>query len=95
MIYFDTDVLVHFVICQDETKHSVAKQSIIDAVRNSEFLLSMLSLQEWLFVMAKLAVSTEIIEKNYAIFKQFATLSIDSEIFEREHALASRIGFRQ
>jgi predicted nucleic acid-binding protein len=94
MIYFDTDVLVHFVINQDETKHSVAKKMVIEAVQNSQFTLSMLSLQEWLFVMAKLSVSTEIIERNYTVFKQFATLSIDMETFERGHDLASQIGFR-
>jgi predicted nucleic acid-binding protein len=94
MSYFDTDVLVHFVINQDEMKHSVAKKMIIEAVKNAQFTLSMLSLQEWLFVMAKLSVSTEIIEKNYAVFKQFATLSIDMETFERGHDIASQIGFR-
>jgi predicted nucleic acid-binding protein len=94
MIYFDTDVLVHFVINQDETKHSVAKKMVIEAVQNSQFTLSTLSLQEWLFVMAKLSVSTEIIERNYTVFKQFATLSIDMETFERGHDLASQIGFR-
>lgn len=94
MIYFDTDVLVHFVINQDEIKHDIAKKTIIEAVKNSEFTFSMLSLQEWLFVMAKLSVSAEIIERNYTIFKQFATLSIDMETFERGHDLASQIGFR-
>ena len=94
MIYFDTDVLVHFVINQDEMKHSVAKKMVIEAVQNSQLTLSMLSLQEWLFVMAKLSVSTEIIERNYTVFKRFATLSIDMETFERGHDLASQIGFR-
>lgn len=94
MIYFDTDVLVHFVINQDEAKHSVAKKTVIEAVQNAQFALSMLSLQEWLFVMAKLSVPAEIIEKNYAIFKRFAILAIDRETFERGHALASQIGFR-
>jgi predicted nucleic acid-binding protein len=94
MIYFDTDVLVHFVINQDEIKHSVAKKMVIEAVQNGQFTLSMLSLQEWLFVMAKLSVSTEIIERNYTIFKRFATLPIDMETFERGHDLASQIGFR-
>ncbi len=94
MIYFDTDVLVHFVINQDEMKHSVAKKMVIEAVQNSQFILSILSLQEWLFVMAKLSVSTDIIERNYTVFKQFATLSIDMETFERGHDLASQISFR-
>jgi len=94
MIYFDTDVLVHFVINQDEMKHSVAKKMVIESVQNSQFILSMLSLQEWLFVMAKLSVFTDIIERNYTVFKQFATLSIDMETFDRGHDLASKIGFR-
>ncbi|MCK9371683.1 MAG: PIN domain-containing protein [Sulfuricurvum sp.] len=94
MIYFDTDVLVHFVINQDEMKHSVAKKMVIEAVQNAQFSLSTLSLQEWLFVMAKLSVSTEIIERNYTVFKRFATLSIDMETFDRGHDLASQVGFR-
>ncbi|MCX6051529.1 MAG: PIN domain-containing protein [Campylobacterales bacterium] len=94
MIYFDTDVLVHFVVTQDDVKHARAKKMIIGAVQNSKFSLSMLSLQEWLFVMAKLSVPSETIEKNYSVFKQFATLSIDTEIFERGYNLASQIGFR-
>jgi len=94
MIYFDTDVLVHFVVNQDETKHSMATKVIIEAVKNSQFALSMLSLQEWLFVMAKLSVSLEVVERNYTVFKRFATLLIDAEIFERGHDLALAIGFR-
>ena len=94
MTYFDTDVLIHFVIYQDEEKHKEAQKHILEAVQHNRFALSFLALQEWLFVLEKLSVKKEVIEKNYAVFKQYAQLTVEHETFERAYALASHIGFR-
>ncbi len=94
MTYFDTDVLVHFVICQDEAKHIKAQKYILEAVKHNRFALSLLALQEWLFVLEKLSVKQEVILKNYTVFKKYTDLTIERETFERGYELASQIGFR-
>ena len=94
MTYFDTDVLVHFVISQDEVKHKEAQKQILEAVKDNRFTLSILTLQEWLFVLEKLLVKKEVIVKNYSVFKKYAHLTVEHETFERGYELASQIGFR-
>ncbi len=40
MQYFDTDVLVHFVIKQDLTKHQKAQELILQAAKSNSFFIT-------------------------------------------------------
>ncbi|RLA06655.1 MAG: hypothetical protein DRQ51_08705 [Gammaproteobacteria bacterium] len=68
MIYFDTDVWIHSLICQDEGKHKQACK-IINTHKDG-FIISTLNLQEIIFVLGKLEVDKTIANKilNY-LFK--------------------------
>lgn len=94
MIYFDTDVLVHFVVYQDDDKHFASQKMIFEAIKNSEFCISFLTMQEFLFVLEKLGIANNIICKNYDFFKRYAIFDIDDKIFESSYNMASNIGFR-
>lgn len=56
MIYFDTDVLIHYFFNQDPHKQSLAIASVGNAIRQNQFFISVLTLQETAFVLHKLGV---------------------------------------
>lgn len=94
MIYFDTDVLVHYIVFQDIEKHKKAEELIKSSIENKEFSISFLTLQELIFVLAKLNVDSETIVKNYNYFKQFSMFNISKESFERAFKISSKTSFK-
>ena len=62
MRYFDTDVLVNAIVIQDEHKHKESIDLITDSIENGSFLISLLVLQELVFVLSKLGCSNEFIK---------------------------------
>ncbi len=75
MLYFDTDVIIHSIIFQDEEKHRIAEQKIKNAIENEEFFISTITYQEIAFVLAKLKFTKQLIKKNLSFFLQFTILS--------------------
>lgn len=73
MIYFDTDVLVNFVIRQDDQKHKEAQKTIFEAISKGEFCISLLTLQEFLYVLGRLGERLDVLDKNY--FKKIKKLT--------------------
>lgn len=57
MVYFDTDLWIHSFIHQDRQKHEQSKQ-IIKQSSQSGYVISILNIQEILFVLAKLKTAT-------------------------------------
>ena len=93
MIYFDTDVIVHYFIKQDLTKHNQAIQLFQQAFESDEFLCSLLCLQELTFVFSKLNVPTTDIDAmtNKLLLSSPVIYGVGQ--FQRAKILASKIGF--
>ena len=94
MIYIDTDVLVNAYVVQDIAKNRQANQLIKQANDNDVAIISTLSVQELLFVLAKLDIQDEIIHSVYNEVMQLEPLAYDIETLRRAFDMANRIGFR-
>ena len=91
MIYIDTDVLVHAYVVQDIAKNRQANQLIRQA---DIAVISILTVQELLFVLAKLGIEDEVIRSVYNEVMQLEPLAYDTETLRRAFDMANRIGFK-
>ena len=94
MIYIDTDVLIHAYVVQDAHKHRQANEVIEQANANDIAVISTLTIQEMLFVLARLDVDNEEIEIAYNEVMQLEPLAYDIEILRRAFGIARHVGFR-
>ena len=94
MIYFDTDVLVHAYVVQDDAKNRQANQLIRQANTNDIAVISTLTVQELLFVLAKLGIDDEAIHTAYNEVMQLEPLVYDTAVLQRAFDMANRVGFR-
>lgn len=94
MIYIDTDVLVHAYVDQDIEKYKQANEVIKRADSNGTAVVSTLSVQELVFVLAKLNTAVEDIDRVYNAVMQFEPLSYDGPVLRRAYSIAKIVGFR-
>ena len=94
MIYIDTDVLIHAYVVQDVAKNRQANQLIRQANANDIAVISTLTVQELLFVLAKLSIEDEVIHSIYNEILQLEPLAYDTAVLQRAYDLANRVGFR-
>jgi predicted nucleic acid-binding protein len=94
MIYFDSDVLINYLVVQDETKHQLATSLYQKATREQRFFISLLSLQEVSFVLAKLKVRNDIITEKLDVFLQANPIGYELSSFKRACYLAKTIGYQ-
>ena len=93
MIYFDTDVLVHFFYNQDETKHIDSIQLIEKCMADNTFAISWLNIQETGFVLSKLKQSNQFITQKLNDLMTFSPLTYHKATFVRAIELTNQIGF--
>ena len=94
MIYLDTDVLVHAYVVQDVEKNQQANQLIRQANENDIAVISTLTVQELLFVLAKLGIEDEVIHSVYNEVMQLEPFVYDAMVLQRAFDMANRVGFR-
>ncbi|MCF2497982.1 type II toxin-antitoxin system VapC family toxin [Dyadobacter chenhuakuii] len=94
MIYFDSDVLIHYLVIQNEAKHEMATALYRKATQNQQFVISLLSLQEVSFVLAKLKISPEIITEKLGVFLDANPVNYDTGSFRRACSLAAAMGYQ-
>lgn len=94
MQYFDTDVLIHYLINQDSLKHQQAQQLYHQAATNQTFLISLLSLQELSYALAKLQIVSTDIDAAVMHWHAAGLVNYTAGIFGRAVELARQIGFR-
>ena len=93
MIYFDTDVLVNFYINQEQNKHNLAKQLIEQATNQGLFLISIHSLNELAFVLAKCRLNRDEIRANVQALYGANPVTATMNHFKRATELAYQISF--
>ncbi len=94
MIYFDSDVLVHYFYPQDPAKQAIAQQQVLRATSQNQMAVSVISLQEVSFVLNKLNVPLADINQALAFLKQVVVFPAALIDFQRAEALAQTIGFQ-
>lgn len=88
MVYLDTNILVYASINQDEAKREISL-NLIDSLASSDSLvLSVLSLQELSFTLAKLGMDYQLIQEDIVFYRQFVASAIDLTLFDEAHHLA-------
>ena len=93
MIYFDTDVLINYLIEQDPKKHQLAIDRYYDAARKGVFFCSLLCLQEVSFVLSRLKVDSLDIETMVQGLFAPSTMYYNVTHFTRAIELARNVGF--
>lgn len=71
MVYLDTNILIYACIEQDINKKESSISLIEKLIKDNELCLSNLTLQEFVFTMAKLNVDTDVIQSDYNFFNNF------------------------
>ena len=94
MIYIDTDVLVHAYVVQDLAKNRQANELIRQANVNDTAVISTLTVQELLFVLARLGIEDEVIHTIFNEVMQLEPLAYDTAVLQRAYGLARHVGFR-
>jgi predicted nucleic acid-binding protein len=94
MRYFDSDVLVHYFVNYEPVKHQQAQKLLKQAVDEGLFYISLLSVQETTFAMAKLR--QPLLEINEAFKQLLLTKPVAYEIsdFQQASQLPQHLGFQ-
>ncbi len=94
MIYFDSDILVNYFVIQDPQKHLQSVELCQKAISTGNFFCSLLLLQETSYVLSRLNVEPDRIEKMMKNTLPYLTKSYAIHHFERGITLAKLIGFQ-
>lgn len=94
MIYFDTDVLINYLVEQESAKNQKAIQLYQEASKKGLFFCSLLCLQEAAFVLSRLKVSAKDIEAMIAGLLTSETVNYDAITYRRGIELAKKVGFQ-
>ena len=76
MIYFDTNILVYNSIEQDFDKTVLSEKLINQAIKNSEFVISSLVLNEFIFTLSKLKIIDECKDK-ISLYSKFCKFNFN------------------
>ena len=93
MTYFDTDVLVHSFVVQEPDKYRQANDLVEEATRNSTAVISILSVQETLFVLNRLGVDIREMNVVFEDMMQLQPIAYDLAQLRRAFDLAEKVGF--
>jgi predicted nucleic acid-binding protein len=88
MIYFDTNVLVHSLVNQNEANMNLAQTRIEYAIKTNQFIISPLVVQELVFVLSKLKCDQLYISKSCQHFLPFVIGEINTNIIKQATEIA-------
>lgn len=90
MVYLDTNVLVYASVNQDAIKHKQSLDLIERLVKQNELVLSVLTLQELSYTLAKLGLDYDLITQDIEFYQSFVQGVVDVNMFNEAHDLAVR-----
>jgi predicted nucleic acid-binding protein len=94
VIYFDSDVIFHFLVLQDDQKHRKSRELVFLAIDTQEFAISSLAIQEVGFGLARFGISGEEISAKLTFLHSINTIEIQNSDITRALALAQAIGYK-
>jgi predicted nucleic acid-binding protein len=93
VVYLDTNILIYACIEQDVNKKERSISLIEDLIESDRLYLSTLTLQEFVFTMAKLRVDTATIKSDYEFFKKFVFDEYDKQILQKAVELCCKLDY--
>jgi predicted nucleic acid-binding protein len=94
MIYFDTDVLINYLLIQDETKNKIAIRHYHAASADNAFFCSLLCIQEAAFVLSRLKVSIADTEEMISSLMKPEIVNYTLAHYNRAVELARILGYQ-
>ena len=85
MVYLDTNVLVYASVEQDIEKKNRSLDLLEKLIGKKQLLLSTLTLQEFVFTMAKLKIDNEIIRQDSDYY--FSFVNVEQDYFTLKQAI--------
>lgn len=91
MVYVDTNVLIYISADQGEEKRNTAAKLVRKLIENNELFLSPLTIQEFIFTLAKLKIDLNLISRDVDFYLDYVQQSIDKDILTDAYALCKRL----
>ncbi len=94
MIYLDTDFIINYLIVQNKDFNRIAKKKFEAISDQRKIFISLLTLQEISFVLAKLRMDSYRIIDYISSIEKYVSINYTFSEFKRAQELASIIGFQ-
>lgn len=94
MIYVDTDFIINFLIIQNKEANRIAKKKFEVLIDQRKIFISLLTLQEIAFVLAKIRMDSFRINDYISNIEKYVSVNYTLSEFKRAQELASKIGYQ-
>jgi predicted nucleic acid-binding protein len=91
MVYVDTNVLIYISVNQDDEKQDVATKLVRKLIEKNELFLSPLSIQEFIFTLAKLKIDLTQMTQDVSFYMDYVQQSIDKDILNDAFAFCKEM----
>ncbi len=93
MVYVDANVLIYISVDQGEEKREKATKIVRKLIERDELFLSPLTIQEFIFTLAKLKIDLEQISQDVDYYMDYIQQSVDKSILREAYTLCKEINF--
>lgn len=92
MTFFDTNVLVYSTVNLDKVKQEVSDRLIEAAIKEKALTISTLVLSEFIYVLSKLNIDKQLVEKAISLYKPFVENAIEPSTVFDAYELCRKLG---
>lgn len=93
MVYVDTNILVYITANQGEEKRETAVELVRKLIDNDELFLSPLTMQEFIFTLAKLNIEWDQVTSDVDFYMDYIQQTIDKDILKDAYMLCKEMNF--
>jgi predicted nucleic acid-binding protein len=90
--FFDTNVLVYSTVKLDKVKQEVSDRLIEVAIKEKALTISTLVLSEFIYVLSKLNIDKQLVEKAISLYRPFVEYAIEPFIVFDAYELCRKLG---
>jgi len=93
MVYVDTNILIYITANQGVEKQEIAAKLVRNLIENDEFFLSPLTMQEFIFTLAKLNIDWRQVTDDVDFYMGYIQQTIDKDILIEAYNLCKKMNF--
>jgi len=93
MVYVDTNILIYITANQGVEKQEIAAKLVRNLIENDEFFLSPLTMQEFIFTLAKLNINWRQVTDDVDFYMDYIQKTIDKDILIEAYNLCKKMNF--
>jgi len=93
MVYVDTNILIYITANQGVEKQEIAAKLVRNLIENDEFFLSPLTMQEFIFTLAKLNIDWRQVTDDVDFYMDYIQKTIDKDILVEAYNLCKKMNF--